>query len=254
MATSNRKRNTRLTGVRSIAGFFAAGVAAVAASLMVGVTTAAAHHPIIEASVTCQGTVSYTATAWLPTDGNILERINPDVRISYQEWGTGAKIPVGAGAFTEANGFSFSGAFPYPDGIGKILVWADAVGLWGNGYSGGSWAVWVDQPGTCGSTTSSSTTSTSSSTSTSTSTSTTTSTTAPSSSSSSTSTTTTQVGGESSTTSTTLVDAESSTTSVAGGGGNLPSTGVDTGRLSLLAIGLTCFGISAVLATRRRTA
>jgi len=63
----------------------------------------------VTASMDCSGTVSWTAAAWPgPTPAS---RENPDVRVwaSYDNGTTYTQ--VGAGAFTAANGYSFSGTF-----------------------------------------------------------------------------------------------------------------------------------------------
>ncbi|HEY5295965.1 MAG TPA: hypothetical protein VIJ70_10870 [Gaiellaceae bacterium] len=63
----------------------------------------------VTTSMDCSGTVSWTAAAWPgPTPAS---RENPDVRVwaSYDHGTTYAQ--VGTGAFTAADGFSFSGTF-----------------------------------------------------------------------------------------------------------------------------------------------
>lgn len=102
------------------------------------VSSAFAHHPEIAAEVVCATgqsapSIQYTATAWLAADEP--SRTNPDIRISFDG------VQVGAGAFTAANGFSFTGSAPIPAGkaVGDVVVvTATAVGDWGNGAAGGS--------------------------------------------------------------------------------------------------------------------
>ena len=87
--TTTKKQRGRL----GIFGFMVAGLLAVVAGLLTGVGTASAHHPVLTASVSCDGTVSWTATAWMPGDGNTLQRTNPEVHVYYQNNGVVSDPP-----------------------------------------------------------------------------------------------------------------------------------------------------------------
>ena len=96
--------------------------------ITVNASPANAHHPEITASVVCveKGTeVQFEATAWA-YDGDQNRRHNNDVRVTVD----GAE--VGSGAFTAANGYSFSGSFDAEPYFGQTIeVVVTAVVKWG---------------------------------------------------------------------------------------------------------------------------
>ncbi len=100
--------------------------------ITVNAAPANAHHPEITASVECveKGTqVQFRAEAWA-YDGDQNRRHNNDVRVTVDG------VEVGSGAFTAANGYSFSGSFdakPYFGQTIKIVV--TAVVKWGVGQN-----------------------------------------------------------------------------------------------------------------------
>lgn len=220
---------------------------------------ASAHHPLIEASASCDGSGTFTATAWTPEPpfNEVGHRINPNITVAYQIDGVGASTQVGSGAFTVENNFTFSGQFTWPAGASSLLFTATAVGDWEIGVTGGqTWQFNLPKPPMpCveESTTTSSTTSTTSSTTSTTILETTTSTTEPA-------TTTTEVGSESPTTTSTTI-AATTTTEVGSEGPTttvsrtLPRTGgSSTTSLPLIAVGLMMIGASVLMTVRRRHA
>ncbi len=91
--------------------------------ITVNAAPASAHHPEVEASVVCveKGTqIQFQATAWA-YDGDQNRRHNNDVAVTVDG------VEVGSGAFTAANGYSFSGSFvaePYFGQTIEIVVTA----------------------------------------------------------------------------------------------------------------------------------
>ncbi|MEQ1702263.1 MAG: LPXTG cell wall anchor domain-containing protein [Ilumatobacteraceae bacterium] len=251
MHTSSRRTAGRLT--MFLVGTVITIVGAVAGTAGV----ASAHHPLIEASATCNGTVTFTATAWTPEPpfNEPGHRTNPNITVAYQVDGVGSSTLVGTGAFTPQNNFTFSGQFTWPDGASSLKFTATAVGDWEIGVTGGqTWEFTLPKPAmpcveestTTSSTTTSSTTST-------TILETTTTSTLPA-------TTTTEVGSESPTTTSTTI-AATTTTDVSSEGPTttisrtLPRTGSGTTMsLPLLALGLLMIGSSVLMTVRRRNA
>jgi len=96
------------------------------------------HHLDIEASVMCLEdslVVNFTAYAWEGYPGDPTSRENDLVYILLN--GTTTLM---TGAFTEANGFMFSGSAALPMTIGPgdgFSITAYAAGDWGDGYEGG---------------------------------------------------------------------------------------------------------------------
>ena len=70
--------------------------------------TASAHHSNIDASVACNGTVSWTATSWATGPAGT----NPDIRVFKTVGNTTTQIAQGA--FNNANNYQFSGTFAWP--------------------------------------------------------------------------------------------------------------------------------------------
>ncbi len=129
------------------------GRVAMAAMLLLGVVTAvpvfsgaaSAHHSNIDASVACDGTVSWTATSWSTGD----EGTNPDILISTSVDG-GGSTDIAHGAFNDANGYRFSGDFAWPSGATTVVVSSTPVGVWANGNtSTGGDSVTVTRPSNC---------------------------------------------------------------------------------------------------------
>lgn len=114
-------------------------LAVLAGVLAFSVSPAGAHHPEIEGSIECPATggdavVNYTATAWVPLNGNEIGRQNDLIEI----YANGALI--GSGSF-DAPTYSFTGSAPLPAGLGvgdTVTLTALAVGDWGSGAAGGS--------------------------------------------------------------------------------------------------------------------
>ncbi len=100
--------------------------------ITVNASPANAHHPEITASVECveQGTqVRFRAEAWA-YDGDQNRRHNNDVRVTVDG------VEVGSGAFTAANGYSFSGSFDAEPHFGQtIKIKVTAVVKWGVGQN-----------------------------------------------------------------------------------------------------------------------
>jgi hypothetical protein len=90
----------------------AATVAGVAAA------AAAACHPVITASESCTGLVSYTVTAW-----NGSPRSNDHVTVQANS------TPQPSGAFSSGNGYSFTGTYQAPS-PGPVTIAASGVGTW----------------------------------------------------------------------------------------------------------------------------
>jgi hypothetical protein len=110
-----------------------AGVAVVAAQLLLA-GTAQAHHPEISAVAVCDQNselvIQYTSTAWTPAvNATAAKRTNPQIDILVNN------VKVSQGAYASP-GFSFSGSVAAPAGS-SATVTASAVGTWGDGNAGG---------------------------------------------------------------------------------------------------------------------
>ncbi|GBE22218.1 hypothetical protein BMS3Bbin01_01587 [bacterium BMS3Bbin01] len=124
---------------------------------------ASAHHPELAARPACQDegrvTVDYTATSWLQDStqdgksGNsdigiyILDEAPPTLGSSFNGSGLSEDL-VGSGAFTNANGYEFSGSFAWPAGDTEfIYLMARADAAFNNRNSlYSAWAVRLDRP------------------------------------------------------------------------------------------------------------
>src|SRR6267154_6008050 len=118
---------------RSVRFFLVATLAICFLGVMAG--TASAHHPIITATASCSNgaaIISYTSTSWDPgfTDG-----VNPEIDILFD----GVKVDMGA--YTFADGFQFSNQKPAPAAALSVDVEALVVGIWGDGFAPGQFAV-----------------------------------------------------------------------------------------------------------------
>ena len=268
-----------------IALFIAGSLLAVAGAIMTTPGAASAHHAVLVSSVSCNGIVNWTAVAWMPNDGNPVDRENSDIIVYYQHNGAGPKYAVGSGAFNADNDYTFSGQFTYPPGIDVIFVTVEAVGDWGNGQPGGStWYVLLSEPAPCQedttttagdtTTTAGDTTTTAGDTTTTTTARNTTTTTTTAGNTTTTARNTTTTAGNTTTTAgntttttttgatttsevaselptTTLFDSETPTTTTVR---SLPPTGSRSGSMQLVALGLLLIGLSLVLTARRRIA
>lgn len=247
-------KNLQLRSGRRLAMLATGVVLTVVGALAGSVGTASAHHPVVTAEATCDGNVHFVASSWVPPAEYDVpgHKTNPSIEITYQINGVGASIPVTTGAFNEANGYSFSGNFSWPDGADSIVVTATATGEWAIGVAGGAtWSVSVPKPAMpceqVTTTTEQPTTTTEQPTTTTEETTTTL------------ATTTTAVDQENPTT-TTTAPAQTTTTDVSSEGPtttisrNLPSTGSTKGSLPLVGAGLLLIGGAFVLTARRRTA
>ncbi|MDO8362328.1 MAG: LPXTG cell wall anchor domain-containing protein [Actinomycetota bacterium] len=243
---------------------FVGGVLLTIVGAVVGpIGTAMAHHPVVSASVACDGTVSYQVTSWTPPDGNPVARENPQVDIYYQHNGEGPLYPVATGAFNAGNSYTITGQFQWPAGVDVIFVRAFANGQWGTGEAGGAeWYVLLGQPDPCQETTTTeaATTTTEAATTT---TEAATTTTEAATTTTEAATTTTEAAtttsqpplgtDEGTSTTTTLVDSDSPTTTVPGR--TLPRTGgTNSGSTLLVGAGLVMIGASFIMGVRRRVA
>ena len=105
---------------------------------------ASAHHSNIEASVACDGTVSWTAKSW----STGAEGTNTDIRVTKTVGTTTTQ--VGQGAFNNANNYQFSGTFAWPAGATSITVTSTPYATWGNGVvSNVGSSVTVTKPTNC---------------------------------------------------------------------------------------------------------
>ncbi|MFM2078844.1 MAG: hypothetical protein RJA49_2734 [Actinomycetota bacterium] len=111
------------------------GRVAMAAMLLLGLLTvtpmlsgaASAHTAHLEASVSCDGTVDWTATSWSKDD----KGSNDDVRVHRTSGGSDDE--VGHGSFGSDNGYTFSGHFTWPAGATTMTVSTHPQGTWGSG-------------------------------------------------------------------------------------------------------------------------
>lgn len=111
-------------------------VAAVVIAALVFVPAAFAHHAVLTASFSCDGVVSYTATAWSTTVFVPASRTNTDVRVFETETNGTALNPavqVGSGAFDSGNNFSFSGSFTVGSSVDTVTLNAKEFANWGDG-------------------------------------------------------------------------------------------------------------------------
>src|SRR6185369_9217439 len=122
---------------RTLRGLLASGLVVLAALALVH--AAFAHHPVLAGSFSCDGVVSYTATAWDTSSGLPDSRTNGDIRIYYNQLNGSDVTPVqiGSGAFNQGNSFSFSGTFDLQSSLSTFvssvrLTVVDA-GPWANG-------------------------------------------------------------------------------------------------------------------------
>jgi uncharacterized repeat protein (TIGR01451 family) len=94
--------------------------------MLVAVPIASAHHPVIVASLACNGTVTFTVTA----DIQNYTRNNADVAVIDT---SGQTQPVATGAFTSSDNWSFSGSFTIPVTVNSDTLTPQALGIWGDG-------------------------------------------------------------------------------------------------------------------------
>src|SRR3954470_3044215 len=87
-----------------------------------------AHHSNIDASVVCDGTVSWKATSWATGPSGT----NPDIRV-FKAIDGGAQQQIATGAFNNANNYQFAGTFQWTSGANSITVTSTPFGTWGNG-------------------------------------------------------------------------------------------------------------------------
>jgi uncharacterized repeat protein (TIGR01451 family) len=94
--------------------------------MLVAVPIASAHHPVIVASLACNGTVTFTVTA----DIQNVTRNNADVAVVDT---SGQTQPVATGTFSSADNWSFSGSFTIPVAVNSDTLTPQALGIWGDG-------------------------------------------------------------------------------------------------------------------------
>jgi len=115
---------------------------------------ASAHHPDITASAACTGVVSWTSTAWAG-DGTVGSRTNSNIAVTLNIVSGSGTAPVAVnGAYTTANGYTFSGTFTWPTGATGITVTAKAMAKWGNNAAAGDarTTATITKPTNCGGT------------------------------------------------------------------------------------------------------
>jgi hypothetical protein len=102
-----------------------------ASIFVIGSPAALAHHPEIAATVDCVDdnlVIEYTASSWATGAAGT----NNDIGIYV------GSTKVGSGAFTEANGYTFSGTIDAAGYAGRsVQITARADGKWGNGTRAG---------------------------------------------------------------------------------------------------------------------
>lgn len=108
------------------------------AGLVALATPASAHHPEITGSVGCDGTVTFTATAWSGSaDDPVRSRTNPDVRVHRStDGGRTYGTEVARGSFSRTNGYTFSGSFP-AESTEPVRLRVKAYASWANGAGPG---------------------------------------------------------------------------------------------------------------------
>jgi uncharacterized repeat protein (TIGR01451 family) len=99
---------------------------AIVGSLLVFAPIASAHHPVVVASLACNGTVTFTITADIQNS----TRNNSDVELTDT---SGGAQPVATGSFNKANNWSFSGSFVIPTTVTSDTLTPQAHGIWGDG-------------------------------------------------------------------------------------------------------------------------
>jgi hypothetical protein len=110
-------------------------------------STAGACHSEITASLDCQGTVSFTATAWDGSDATSASRTNSDVRVSISTNGS-TWTEIAKGHFGSDNGYKFSGT--YAAGAATVVwVKVQEVARWGNNDAPASARVVKVTKGSC---------------------------------------------------------------------------------------------------------
>src|SRR6476659_3647505 len=90
--------------------------------------TVSAHHSNIDASVACDGTVSWKATSWATGPAGT----NSDIRV-FKAIDGGAQQQIAKGAFNDANNYQFSGTFQWTSGANSTTVTSTPFATWGNG-------------------------------------------------------------------------------------------------------------------------
>jgi len=126
--------------------------------------SATAHHAEVSAKVSCDGVITWSASAWegYPDDPNTthqneydLSRTNASVRVWIEiQTGSGTAPADQSGVFNSGNGYTFSGTFQWPTGATSVKLSAQALAQWGNGVGadGAPWPVYLKLPKDCGST------------------------------------------------------------------------------------------------------
>ena len=94
------------------------------------VPLASAHSSRVTASLDCNGSASYTATAW--AGPSTASRTNGDVRIFSSVDNGATWTQVGQGQFNQGNGFSFSGTFAVGSSQ-TVRVRVQEFANWGDG-------------------------------------------------------------------------------------------------------------------------
>jgi uncharacterized repeat protein (TIGR01451 family) len=95
--------------------------------MLVAVPIASAHHPVVVASLACNGAVTFTVTA----DIQDVTRNNADVAVVDT---SGQVQPVATGTFSADDNWSFSGSFTIPTTVDTDTLTPQALGIWGDGW------------------------------------------------------------------------------------------------------------------------
>jgi hypothetical protein len=103
---------------------FVAGLAITVAGTLVGGSVVSAHNPVLAASVGCDNIVRFQVSSW--TTGP--EGENSDIEVYYLVNNEEPKVVVMHGAVNAANGYTFSGSFPWPGDATLVVVYAEAHG------------------------------------------------------------------------------------------------------------------------------
>lgn len=131
-----RESRSFFTRRKTVLAVLVAPIVAIAA-ITQGMASANACHPLIQAGADCNGTVSYTATAWNDADATDVTRTNTNVQVQYSINGVDGPFvnaESAKGQFNKENGFSFSGTFALPDNLKRptdVTIQAVALSKWG---------------------------------------------------------------------------------------------------------------------------
>jgi hypothetical protein len=101
--------------------------------------SAFAHHATVQANITCDGAVHFSAASWKGTTDASMT--NPSIGVWYSTNLHPALTALPQKAsyqFTKANGFTFSDIFTPPAGATSVTVQVQALAKWGDGAAPGA--------------------------------------------------------------------------------------------------------------------